>query len=142
MVVISNIAAGWSGGSSPPIVTASGLPGCIVPLPYIYSYLDPPKTWEELQQNRGPGYDEHHVVERWSEKDGIPPSMIYSPDNEALIPTLRHWEINSWLDTPNAEFEDSEGNDMSPRQYLRGKSWEERRRIGMDALIRFGALKP
>lgn len=95
-----------------------------------------------MQQNRGPGYDEHHVVERWSENDGIPPSMIYSPDNEAPIPTLKHWEINSWLDSPNEDFKDSEGNKMSPREYLQGKGWEERRRVGIDALIRYGVLKP
>jgi hypothetical protein len=111
-------------------------------LPSLYSYLDSPKTWEELQQNRGPGYDKHHVVERWSENDGIPPNIIYSPDNEVLIPRLKHWEINGWLDEPNEEFKDSQDNKMSPRQYLKGKSWEERRRVGIDALIRFGVLKP
>lgn len=111
-------------------------------LPYIYAYLDHPKTWEELQQNRGTGYDRHHVVERWSEDDGISRDMIYSSENEVPIPTLKHWEINGWMDTPNIEFKDSEGNEMSPRQYLKGKSWEERRRIGIDALIKFGVLKP
>jgi hypothetical protein len=111
-------------------------------LPYIYSYLDPPKTWEELQQNQGPGYDEHHVVERWSENDGIPSSLIYSSENEVAIPTLKHWEVNGWLDTPSGEFTDSEGYETSPREYLRGKSFEERRRIGILALIKFGVLKP
>lgn len=109
---------------------------------YIYSYLDPPKTWEELQQNSGRGYDKHHIVERWSEDYGIPPSMIYSPDNEPLIPKLKHWEINGWLSQPNEEYKDSDGNKVSPREYLRGKSWEEHRRVGIDALVRFGVLKP
>lgn len=110
-------------------------------LPYIYSYLDPPKTWEELRQNQGRGYDEHHVVERWSENDGIPPSMIYAADNEALIPILKHWEINGWLDEPNEEFKDQDGKKISPREYMKGKSWEERRRVGIDALVKFGVLK-
>ncbi len=57
--------------------------------------LEPLMTWEELQQNRGPGYDTHHVVERWSENDGIQPSMIYASDNEVPVPTLKHWEINA-----------------------------------------------
>jgi hypothetical protein len=77
-------------------------------LPYVYSYFDAPKTREELQQNRAPGYDKHHVVEWWSENDGIPPSMIYSPDNEVLIPRLKHWDINGWLDEPSEEFKDSQ----------------------------------
>jgi hypothetical protein len=29
-----------------------------------------------LQQNAGTGYDEHHIVEQWSKKDGIPRSLI------------------------------------------------------------------
>lgn len=70
-------------------------------LPYIQAYLDAPKTWEELQQNAGTGYDIHHVVQRESEKEGIPASMIYSSENEVPIPTLKHWEINSWLSQPN-----------------------------------------
>jgi hypothetical protein len=58
------------------------------------------------------------------------------------IPTLKHWEINAWLDEPNDEFTDAAGNAISPRQYLKGKSWNERRRVGIDALIRFGVLEP
>jgi hypothetical protein len=49
--------------------------------PYIHSYFDPPKTLEDLRQNIGRGYDEHHIVERWSRKDGIPEDWIESPDN-------------------------------------------------------------
>jgi hypothetical protein len=111
-------------------------------LPYIQAYLDAPKTWEELQQNAGTGYDKHHVVEQWSAKDGIPPSMIYSPENEVPIPTLKHWEINAWLDQRNDEFRDATGKAISPRQYLKDKGWDERRRVGMYALIKFGVLKP
>jgi len=111
-------------------------------LPYIQAYLDAPKTWEELQQNVGTGYDIHHVVERWSANDGIPPSMIYSPENEVPIPTLKHWEINAWLDQPNDEFTDDAGNAISPREYLKDKGWDERWRVGIYALIKFGVLKP
>jgi hypothetical protein len=111
-------------------------------LPYIRAYLDPPKTWEELQQNQGPGYDNHHVVEQWSRNDGISDEVIDADDNQVRIPTLKHWDVNGWLDTPNPEYEDSEGNSISPRQYMRGKSLEERRRIGIEALVKFGVLKP
>jgi hypothetical protein len=101
-----------------------------------------PKTWEELQQNRGTGYDKHHIVEQWSEKDGIPRRLIDAPENSVSIPTVTHWEINRWLDKPNDDFLDSKGNKMSPREYLRGKSWEERYQFGIDVLVRFKVLKP
>lgn len=91
-------------------------------LPYIQAYLDAPKTWEELQQNTGTGYDEHHVVEQSSEKDGIPRSLIDAPYNRVEIPTLKHWEINAWLDKPNPGFTNSEGKMISPRASLKGKS--------------------
>jgi hypothetical protein len=111
----------------------------------IYSFLDPPKTLEELRQNPKfaySGYEEHHIVEQWSEGDGIPRSKIDSPENLVRIPTVKHWELNKWLDAPNEKFLNPEGNMMSPRQYMKGKSWEERYRFGLDALVRFGVLKP
>ncbi len=111
-------------------------------LPAIQSYLDPPKTWGELQQNREPGYDKHHVVERWSKNDGIPQSLIESPDNTVPIPKMKHWDMNSWLDTPNEDFKDSDGNKISPRQSMKGKSWEERYQFGLDVLKKFNVLKP
>ena len=111
-------------------------------LPYIEAYLDAPKTWEELQQNAGTGYDEHHIVEQWSEKDGIPRSLIDAPYNRLKIPTLKHWEINGWLDTPNDEYKDANANKISPRNYMRGKTWEERYQFGLDVLRRFEVLKP
>ena len=59
--------------------------------PYIQAYLDAPKTFKELQQNAGTGYDEHHIVEQWSEDDGIPRNLIDAPFNRVKIPTLVHW---------------------------------------------------
>jgi hypothetical protein len=107
-------------------------------LPYIYSYLDAPKTWEELQQNGGTDYDKHHVVEQASAKeDGIPDAMIDSSDNLVRIPTFKHWQITGWFQTQNKDF-----GGLSPRDYLRGRSWKERRRVGLDALVRFGILRP
>ncbi|MFZ1920871.1 MAG: hypothetical protein WAU57_04480 [Xanthobacteraceae bacterium] len=111
-------------------------------LPYIQAYLDAPTTWEELQQNAGTGYDEHHVVEQWSENDGVPRSLIDAPDNRVEIATLKHWDINQWLSTPSPEYMDSEGNMISPRDSLKGKSWDERYRFGIGVLIRFNVLKP
>ena len=109
--------------------------------PYIKSYFDPPKTLEELRKNEKPGYDDHHIVERWSKKDGVPESRIESPDNIVPIPKLKHWEINRWLDKPNPEYKDENDKDISPRQYLKDKSWEERYRFGLYVLKKFGVLQ-
>ena len=110
-------------------------------LPYVYSYLDPPKTLEELQQaalNPAVGYNIHHIVEQTpAAQDGFPWSLIDGPDNLVLIPTLKHWLISAWYNTKNLEFEN-----QSPREYLRGKSWEERTQVGKQALIDFGVLAP
>jgi hypothetical protein len=109
--------------------------------PYIKSYFDPPKTLEELRKNEKPGYDDHHIVERWSKKDGVPESKIESPDNIVPIPKLKHWEINKWLGEPNPNFRDENDKPISPREYIKGKSWEERYQFGLDVLRKFGVLE-
>jgi hypothetical protein len=110
-------------------------------LPYIYAYLHPPETLEELQQdalNPQVGYNIHHIVEQTSAaQDGFPPSMIDAPENQVRIPTFVHWQISAWYSTPNSEF-----GGLSPRDYLRGKSWDERWRVGIYALRLFGVLAP
>jgi hypothetical protein len=105
------------------------------------SSFDPPKSLEELQQTASEprsGYDIHHNVERASAaEDGYPQDMIEAPENKVLIPRWKHWEINAWYQTENEDY-----GFLSPREYLRGKSWEERVRVGHKALIKFGVLKP
>lgn len=80
-------------------------------LPNIYTYLFPPKTLQELQQDALTpkfGYNIHHVVEQKSAKDyGFPDDMIDGPENLVRIPTLRHWQINGWYGRPSKEFGDS-----------------------------------
>ncbi len=109
--------------------------------PYVQAYLDPPKSLHQLQRaasNPAKGYDIHHIVEQTpAEKDSYPRSMIDAPDNLVRIPTLKHWQITGWYMTSTERF-----GGLTPRQYLRGKSWQERQTIGKDALARFGVLKP
>jgi hypothetical protein len=110
-------------------------------LPYIRAYLSPPKTLKELQQdaqNPETGYEIHHIVEQTPARDErFPESMIEGPDNLVRISTLKHRQISAWFQKKNDDFDG-----LSPRNYLRGKSWQEHRRVGIDALIRFGVLKP
>jgi hypothetical protein len=58
-------------------------------------------------------------------------------ENLVRIPTLKHWQITGWYMFKN----DAYGG-VSPRTYLRGKDWAERTRVGRDALVRNGVLKP
>jgi hypothetical protein len=107
----------------------------------IRSYSDPPKSLEELQQdaqNPQPGYNIHHIVEQTlARRDGFSDGMIDGADNLVRVPTLRHQQISAWYQTKNPRF-----NGLSPRDYLRGASWDERRSVGLDALRQFGVLKP
>jgi hypothetical protein len=63
--------------------------------------------------------------------------MIDDPDNLVRIPALKHRDITSWFQTKNDDF-----GGLSPREYLRGKAWEERRQFGLKALVDAGVLKP
>jgi hypothetical protein len=109
--------------------------------PVIWSYFDSPRSLEELQRNVGdpaPGYDIHHIVEQTSaEQDGFSRSQIDAPENLVRVPRLRHWEINGWYQTSNKDFDG-----QTPRDYLRGRSWDERTQVGLRALIQFGVLAP
>jgi hypothetical protein len=111
--------------------------------PYITSYFDKPKTFEALQRGASEpetGYDIHHVVEKTIAKNaGFPESLIEAPENRVKIPTLKHWEINSWFETPDDIY-----GGLTPRAYLRNPkiSWNERLKIGKKALVKTGVLKP
>jgi hypothetical protein len=101
---------------------------------------DPPKTLEELQEaakNPRPGYDVHHIVEQTAaRKAGFSEEMIEAPENKVLIPRFQHWRVTGWFAQKNEEF-----SGMSPREYLQGKTWDERRRAGLKGLANFGVLK-
>jgi hypothetical protein len=86
------------------------------------------------------GYDVHHIVEQTPARDDkkIPDALIDGPDNLVSIPRLKHWEITGWF----MRGENEDFGDLSPREYLRGKDWDERQRVGLGALTRFGVLKP
>jgi hypothetical protein len=80
----------------------------------------------------------HHIVEQTPARaDGFSEEQIESSDNKVLVPTLKHRDISGWYSTPYDNF-----GKLSPRDYLRGKDWDTRRKVGIGALIDFGVLKP
>jgi hypothetical protein len=108
----------------------------------IQSFQDPPKSLGELHdgvfQSDKRGHDVHHIVEQTpARNDGFPDIVINRADNLVLVPRYRHWQINSWYQTPNQNY-----GGLTPRQYLQNKSWDERRYVGINALRDFGVLKP
>jgi hypothetical protein len=109
--------------------------------PYIEAYRTPARSLEQLEEDAltpEKGYDIHHIVEQTpAEQDGFPRSLIDSTENRVRVPTLKHWQITGWYMTRNKNF-----GDLSPRSYLKGKTWEERWRVGIFALKEFGVLKP
>lgn len=108
-------------------------------LPSIVSYVDAPKPLDVLQSDLSAkaGYDVHHIVERASAlDDGYRGERVDDPDNLVRIPRMKHWEINAWYQTENRDF-----GSISPRDYLRGKDWDERRRVGLIAMEKYGVLK-
>ncbi len=107
--------------------------------PYVRAYFDSPQSLGALQEaalDPQPGYDVHHVVEGGTTLDASEAARINSSDNEVLIPTLKHWELNGWYARKSADF-----GGLSPRDYLIGKSWEERLRVGLLGLRRIGVLE-
>ena len=107
--------------------------------PYISAYFEGPKSLDELQRavrNPQPGYEIHHIVEQTPARiSELPSQLIDGPDNLVRIPTLKHWELNRWYETPN----ESTGG-ITPREYLKDKDWEERRKIGLEGLQEIGVL--
>jgi hypothetical protein len=102
---------------------------------------DPPRTLEELQtrvqQPSEPGYQDHHIVGQFTQNRlQFGDTRIDSPENNVRIPTLKHLEINGWYSRPNDRF-----GGLSPRDYLRGKNWDEQLSIGMEVLRDQGVLK-
>lgn len=69
-------------------------------------------------------------------REGIPAIELDSPKNLARIPTFKHWELNSWSETPNAGF-----GDLTPREYVKGRSWQDRYEVGRQGLRTIGVLK-
>ena len=59
--------------------------------------------------------------------DGFSRAQTEAPENLVRIPRLKHWRITAWFAAKNDDY-----GGLSPRDYLRGKSWNERWQVGLD----------
>lgn len=104
------------------------------------SLNDPPKTLKELRSDLSPkpGYHRHHINEQGPARAyGFSEEVIEHADNLVRIPKKKHEEITAWYARENPDF-----GGVSPREYLAGRSWAVRRAVGLDALRKFGVLRP
>lgn len=109
----------------------------------IVANLDPPKTLKELQDAvKRPtlGYHVHHIVE-WNTSDNkFSVDQLENPENLVEIPEMTHRKISDWYRDKNARYK-IDGKIVSPREYLKSKSWKEQYDFGIQVLKDFGVLK-
>ena len=102
---------------------------------------DPPKTLKELQDAvaiERDGTDVHHIAEKTAaDRDGFPKEWIYARTSEARIPRLKHRKVTAWYQTRQKALQWA-----TPREYLRGRTWEDRYEYGLQVLIKMRVLKP
>jgi hypothetical protein len=91
-----------------------------------------------------PGYQLHHIVE--GQYDSSNPDSnarrfgrdrLESGENLVRIPKWGHVEISSWYSAVNRE----EYGGQTPRDFMRGKSWDEQYQLGIQKLRDFGVLR-
>ena len=97
------------------------------------------------------GYQDHHIVpvQRGTEDKGLSPEdekRIEDPENIVRIPYYVHQRITNYYKEAIKEApfyyrgKDPELG-ITPRQYLRGKSFNEPYKFGLDVLRKFGVIK-
>lgn len=114
--------------------------------PSIISDLDPPKPLNDLldaadeaEGEPRPGYHIHHIAEQGSP---LPPGSdrgseaIEDPSNKVLIPEYKHIEISKFYSTKNEDY-----GGLSPREWLKDKTFLERYEFGLKIMRRFGVLE-
>jgi hypothetical protein len=112
----------------------------------LQTYMYPPRDLKELQDavdKPTPGTEVHHIVETQYNANAPDANAkefnggrLESRENKVRIPYWKHREISDWYSRPNEEF-----GWQTPRDYMRGKSWNEQYAFGLKALRDFGVLK-
>lgn len=101
---------------------------------------DPPSELDELVDRARPGplpgYNRHHIVEQGRQNDDLSQEQLQSPENIVLVPTYKHWQITNYYQTRQDQL-----GGLSPREFLRGKTFQERYEYGLKVLRMFGVLR-
>lgn len=92
------------------------------------TYSESPPSW--------PAYEEHHIVEAGPNEGLIPDSLLQSRRNRVKIPYYIHRDISDFYSTKNATL----GN-QAPRDFLRGKNFDEQYQYGLEILRKYGVLQ-
>lgn len=114
------------------------------------SQFDGPKPLDDLiaaEKNDDPprrfGYETHHIVEVHRDADdplansnNFTSKELEGDANKVRIPYYRHRAISDFYATENNKF-----GGLTPRKYLRGKSWDEQYQFGLEIMREFGVLK-
>jgi hypothetical protein len=102
---------------------------------------DLPDLVEAAKGDSEAGYQDHHIVEQGPQNDDLSPEekpRIQESSNIARIPYYVHQEITNYYRSP---IKGPPFNGMTPREYLRGKSFDERYQFGLDVLRGRGIIK-
>jgi hypothetical protein len=109
----------------------------------IISRFDEPMTIDELIDRtnsesppKWPAYERHHIVEQTPNEGKIPEEKLQGRDNIVSIPYYIHRDISDWYSTPNKDY-----GGKTPRDFIKGKSFDEQYQFGLEAMRRLGAIK-
>jgi hypothetical protein len=107
----------------------------------IVAAQDPPRSLDDLidaAQDKGPrpGYDDHHIIEQGPQNSDLPEEVVEARNNIVRIPRYKHWQINEYYQARREDL-----GWQTPREYLKGKSTEERYQFGLRVLRDVGVLK-
>ena len=104
--------------------------------------FDPARTLDELiarangEEVKNLGYDKHHIVEETPNNGKIPEELLQGRENIVLVPHYLHQDISDFYSRRNPDL-----GGLTPRDYLRGKSYAEQYAFGLKVLRDFGVLK-
>ena len=93
----------------------------------------------DLEKRFGPagdGYEYHHIVEQGPNASSLPADQLQSTSNIVRVPRLVHEEISGYY----TKTQEIEGRMTSLREFLRGKSFSEQYKYGVDALRDVGVI--
>jgi len=105
--------------------------------PVEYGWSEIPRRFGCRGENNDPprsiGYETHHIVEVHRNPDdplanfnNFTQEELEGDTNKVRIPYYRHRAISDFYSTRNEKL-----GDLTPREYLRGKSWDEQYRLGL-----------